>query len=151
VVTRNERVAELLRLGNYTQTAGVTTFLQYAGAEALNNVEASERAVSTMVDEFTLRRDALYAGLSELPGIRFDKPQGAFYMFPNFSEIIPATLEGTERNKFIYELLMEHGIATVYGSCFGKHFGDNVRLSFSATPVPVVEKAVERMSKIFPS
>ena len=33
-------------------------------------------------------------------------------------------------------LLSEHGIACVYGSCFGKHFIDNIRLSFTATPIP---------------
>jgi aspartate aminotransferase len=149
VVTRNEKVAKLLRLGNYTQTAGVTTFLQYAAAEAMNNVEESDKAISMMMDEFALRRDALYDGIKDLPGVRLDKPDGAFYMFPNFSERIPSELEGEERQRWVYNQLMEFGIASVYGSCFGKHFGDNVRLSFSATPVPVIEEAVDRLRKIF--
>lgn len=149
VVTRNEHVARLLRLGNYTQTAGVTTFLQYAGAEALSNAEAGDRAVSAMLAEFQKRRDALYDGLKGLPGIALDKPEGAFYMFPNFSAVIPPGLKGHQRERYVYELLMKNGIATVYGSCFGKHFADNVRLSFSATPVPVVETAVERLRSIF--
>jgi aspartate/methionine/tyrosine aminotransferase len=149
VVTRNEKVAKLLRLGDYTQTAGVTTFLQYAGAEALNNTEQSEKSISTMLAEFTLRRDALYAVLSDLPGVSLACPEGAFYMFPDFSEHIPSDLTGDTRNRYIYEKLMEHGIANVYGSCFGKHFGDNVRLSFSATPVPIIEEAGDRLQKIF--
>jgi aspartate/methionine/tyrosine aminotransferase len=78
-----------------------------------------------------------------------DRPAGAFYMFPNFSDVIPAHLTGEERHQHVYRLLMEHGIATVYGSCFGKHFGDNVRISFSATPVPVIQEAVERFRRIF--
>jgi len=149
VVTRNEKVAKLLRLGNYTQTAGVTTFLQYAAAEAMNNVEESEKAIATMMKEFALRRDALFDGIKDLPGVRLDKPDGAFYMFPNFSERIPSGLEGGERQRWVYNQLMEFGIASVYGSCFGRHFGDNVRLSFSATPVPVIEEAVDRLRKIF--
>ncbi len=149
VVTRNAKVAKLLRLGNYTQTAGVTTFLQYAAAEAMNNVEESRRAIATMVAEFQRRRDALYEGLQDLPRVRMDKPAGAFYMFPDFSEFIPRELTGKERHHYVYELLMEHGIASVYGSCFGKHFGDNVRLSFSATPVPVIHDAVERFRRVF--
>jgi aspartate/methionine/tyrosine aminotransferase len=44
---------------------------------------------------------------------------------------------------------MEEGICTVYGSCFGRHFVDNVRLSFSATPVPVIEEAVGRFREVF--
>jgi len=149
VVTRNAKVAKLLRLGNYTQTAGVTTFLQYAAAEAMNNVEESRRAIATMVAEFQRRRDALYEGMKDLPGVSVDRPAGAFYMFPDFSQFIPRELAGTERNHYVYEILMEHGIASVYGSCFGKHFGDNVRLSFSATPVPVIHDAVERFRRVF--
>jgi len=148
-VTRNAKVAKLLRLGNYTQTAGVTTFLQYAAAEAMSNVDESRRAIATMVAEFQRRRDALYEGLKDLRGVAIDRPAGAFYMFPDFSEFIPRELAGTERNHYIYELLMENGIASVYGSCFGRHFGDNVRLSFSATPVPVIHEAVERFRRVF--
>jgi aspartate aminotransferase len=149
VVTRNAKVAKLLRLGNYTQTAGVTTFLQYAAAEAMNNVDESRRAIAAMVAEFQRRRDALHEGLKDLRGVIVDKPAGAFYVFPDFSEFIPRELSGPERNHYVYELLMENGIASVYGSCFGKHFGDNVRLSFSATPVPVIHEAVERFRRVF--
>ncbi len=148
-VTRNAKVAKLLRLGNYTQTAGVPAFLQYAAAEAMNNVDESRRAIASMVDEFRRRRDALYEGLKELPRVSIDRPAGAFYMFPDFSEFIRREMSGRERDHYVYELLMEHGIASVYGGCFGKHFGDNVRLSFSATPVPVIHDAVERFRRIF--
>jgi aspartate aminotransferase len=148
-VTRNTHVAKLLRLGNYTQTAGVTTFIQYAAAEALNHVEESRRAINTMVEEFQRRRDALYEGIKDLPGVVVDRPAGAFYMFPNFTDVIPRDLRGEERHHYIYELLMEQGVATVYGSCFGKHFGDNIRISFSATPVPLIHEAAERFHRVF--
>lgn len=148
-VTRHEKVARLLRLGNYTQTAGVTTFLQFAGAEALNDVEQGDRAVAAMVAEFQKRRDVLYEGLRSIPGIGFTKPHGAFYMFPDFGALIPAEVRGPERRRYIYEKLMEHGMATVYGSCFGRHFDDNVRLSFSATPVPVIQEGMERFHAVF--
>jgi aspartate aminotransferase len=148
-VTRNAKVAKLLRLGNYTQTAGVPAFLQYAAAEAMNNVDESRRAIAAMVEEFRRRRDALYDGLKDLPRVTIDRPAGAFYMFPDFSEFIPREMSSRERDHYVYELLMEHGIASVYGACFGKHFGDNVRLSFSATPVPVIHDAVERFRRIF--
>jgi aspartate/methionine/tyrosine aminotransferase len=148
-VTRHAHVAKLLRLGNYTQTAGVTTFIQYAAAEALNNLEESRRAVTAMVEEFERRRDALYEGLKDLPGVSVDRPAGAFYVFPNFSDVIPRGLEGEERHHYVYRLLMEQGVATVYGSCFGHHFGDNIRISFSATPVPLIHEAVERFHRVF--
>jgi aspartate aminotransferase len=148
-VTRHPHVAKLLRLGNYTQTAGVTTFIQYAAAEALNNVEESRRAIAVMVEEFQRRRDALYEGIKDLPGVVMDRPAGAFYMFPNFTEVIPRDLTGEERNHHVYRLLMEQGVATVYGSCFGRHFTDNIRISFSATPVPLIHEAAERFHRVF--
>jgi len=148
-VTRHARIAKLLRLGNYTQTAGVTTFLQYAAAEALGNIEESRRAVSAMVEEFQRRRDALYEGIKDLPGVVVDRPAGAFYMFPNFTDVIPRDLAGEERNLWVYRRLMEQGVATVYGSCFGHHFTDNIRISFSATPVPLIHDAAERIRGVF--
>jgi len=148
-VTRHAHIAKLLRLGNYTQTAGVTTFLQYAAAEALNNVEESRRAIAAMVAEFQHRRDALYDGLKDLPGVVVDRPAGAFYMFPNFTDVIPRRLAGEERNHYVYQLLMAQGVATVFGSCFGHHFTDNIRISFSATPVAVIHDACERFHRVF--
>jgi aspartate aminotransferase len=148
-VTRHAKVAKLLRLGNYTQTAGVTTFMQYAAAEALNNLEESRRAIGVMVEEFQRRRDALYEGIKDLPGVVVDRPAGAFYMFPNFTDVIPRDLAGEEHDHYVYRLLMDQGVATVYGSCFGRHFTDNIRISFSATPVPLVHDAVERFHRVF--
>jgi aspartate/methionine/tyrosine aminotransferase len=80
-----------------------------------------------------------------------DRPAGAFYMFPNFSDVIPRELAGEERNHHIYKLLMAEGVATVYGSCFGRHFTDSIRISFSATPVPLIHDAAERFHRVFRS
>jgi aspartate aminotransferase len=148
-VTRNAHVARLLRLGNYTQTAGVTTFLQYAGAEALNNVQAGNEFLASMVEEFTYRRDALYDGLKGVPGVTLARPQGAFYVFPNFSGAIPRNVTGEERKRWVYDKLLAQGICTVYGACFGRHFIDNVRLSFSATPIAAIEEAAGRIHDAF--
>ncbi len=149
LVTRNRKITELVKLGDYTQTAGVVTFLQYAAKAALENQGEEERAVTAMLGEFQKRRDALYEGLRSIEGISAEKPEGAFYLFPNFTALIPANLSGRERQMYIYERLMERGVATVYGSCFGKHFGDNVRFSFSTTPVETLREGVARMQEVF--
>lgn len=149
LVTRDKEIARLMRLGNYTQTAGVTTFLQYAAAEALDNVEEDNKAVGAMIEEFRKRRNALYDGFKEIPGINFDKPDGAFYLFPNFSAHIPESVQGVERNTYIYKKLLEEGVAAVYGSCFGNHFVDNVRFSFSGVTIAQINEGIERMKKIF--
>lgn len=149
VAVRNKRVAEFLKLGNYTQTAGVVTFLQYAGAEALRNKEKSGIEVKKMVEEYKKRRNALYEGLREIDGIKVGKPEGAFYMFPNFSEFIPKKMSKEKRSRYIYNTLMNNGVGVVYGSCFGRGFEDNIRLSFSATSVLEIQEAIKRFKNLF--
>ncbi len=151
LVTRQERIPSILRLADYSQTAGVVPFIQYAGKEALANRAESDRAIGAMVGEFQRRRDALYQGLSTIDGIRVEKPGGAFYMFPNFTELIPADLAGPERELYVVNRLMEHGVAVVHGSCFGIGFEDNIRISFSTTPVSAVEAGVRRIEQAFRS
>ncbi|MHB9039071.1 MAG: pyridoxal phosphate-dependent aminotransferase [Melioribacteraceae bacterium] len=149
LVTRNKEITKILKLGNYTQTAGVTTFLQHAAAEALSNKTESEKAIANMVTEFQKRRDVFYDGLTKIEGMKVTKPAGGFYLFPNFSSFIPANLNTNDRKVYIYNLLFKEGVASVYGSCFGDYFIDNVRFSFSTTPISIIEEGLERMKTIF--
>lgn len=149
IATRNEDITKLMLLGNYTQTAGVTTFIQYAAAEALNNTEESNKAINSMVTEYKLRRDVLFEVLQNIEGLIVYKPFAGFYFFPDFSKITPKNLSGEERKLFAFNKLMSVGIATVYGGCFGKYFIDNVRFSFSATNLKIIEEAGKRMKGLF--
>ncbi len=151
LVSRNKKITELIRLGNYTQTAGLVTFLQYAGAAAFENKLERDKAVNLMRKEFQDRRDLLYEGLKNIPGIEVEKPQGAFYLFPNFSNFVPKNLADEERKLFVFERLMEKGVATVYGSCFGKYFTDNLRFSFSATSKEQIIEGVDRIKETLQS
>ena len=148
LVTRNPEIARLIRLGDYTQTAGVVTFLQHAAAAAYNNVAAEEAAAQAMLAEFTRRRNALCDGLAQIPGVKVTRPEGALYVFPNFSALIPSDVSAQQRPYYVHELLMGAGIAGVYGPAFGGHFSENIRLSFSATPVSVIDNAVGRMKHV---
>ena len=151
LVTRNPQIANLIRLADYTQTAGVVTFLQHAAREALENSAEGEAALTAMVGEYSLRRTALYDGVRSIPGIEVTKPAGGFYLFPNFTKVIPADVPPEQRHLYVYERLMDRGVATVYGACFGKHFSDNIRLSFSTTPLEAIREGVERMREAFTS
>lgn len=148
LVTRNKQIPQLLKLGNYTQTAGVTTFLQYAAAEALNNKEESKKALNAMVTEYEKRRNLFYDGLSSIDGLGVTKPKGGFYFFPDFSNFIPKNISGEERKLYIYKLLLNEGVASVYGSCFGNYFDDFIRFSFSTTPAESIKEGLERIKKI---
>jgi aspartate/methionine/tyrosine aminotransferase len=149
LATRNPAIPRLISLGDYTQTAGVVTFLQYAGKEALENRAEEEKFITWTMAEYARRRDALFSGLRDIPGIQVEKPEGAFYLFPNFTPLIPSHLKGEVRNRYIWQMLMDRGVATVYGSCFGKHFGDNLRFSFSTTPLDKIEEGLARIREAF--
>jgi aspartate/methionine/tyrosine aminotransferase len=78
-----------------------------------------------------------------------DKPHGAFYFFPDFAGLIPPGLAGRERAMYIYNKLMDRGVATVYGACFGKHFDTHIRFSFSMTPAEEIKEGICRMKEVF--
>jgi alanine-synthesizing transaminase len=90
--------------------------------------------------QLRIRRDIIYKGLNEIPGIRCVKPQAAFYCFPKIEEC----RLGTDK-EFVYSMLEETGVLVVPGSGFstilkGKYF----RLVFLAPP----EELHEAMGKI---
>ena len=148
IVTRNKKITNLIKLGDYTQTAGVPTFTQFAGAEAITNSDKEKESVDSFMNEFSVRRDALYKGLKEIDGVKLpNKPEGAFYIFPDFSEFVPKNLSSDESRLYVFHKLMDAGVATVYGSCFGDYFQNNLRFSYSTTDVNQIKTGIERIEK----
>ncbi len=146
LVSRNKHLTNIIKLGDYTQTAGVPTYTQFAGAEALLNAEKEKESVESFMQEFSLRRSALYEGLKSIDGVKLPgKPDGAFYIFPDFSEFVPKNLIKEESNLYVFNKLMDEGVATVYGSCFGKYFKNNLRFSYSTTNVKQIEEGINRI------
>lgn len=146
LVSRNKHLTNIIKLGDYTQTAGVPTYTQFAGAEALLNAEKEKESVESFMQEFSLRRSALYEGLKSIDGVKLPgKPDGAFYIFPDFSEFVPKNLKKEESNLYVFNKLMDEGVATVYGSCFGKYFKNNLRFSYSTTNVKQIEEGINRI------
>ena len=41
-----------------------------------------------MRDEFRVRRDKVYARLNEIPGVKVNLPDGAFYFYPDFASYL---------------------------------------------------------------
>ena len=103
-------------------TSCVPPFIQYAGIAAL---EGPQDHVTAMVDEFRARRDLLVRALNDLPGVSCRTPQGAFYAFPNVSQL-PISAE-----MFAERLLDQAGVAVLAGSAFGSQGADHLRLSYA--------------------
>ncbi len=98
------------------------TFTQKAGQVALTGPQDEVKA---MVAEFRVRRDAMVAGLNEIPGVSCFKPQGAFYVFPNI------TGTGMKSAELAKSLLEEAGVACLSGTSFGAHGEGYLRLSYA--------------------
>ena len=83
-----------------------------------------------------------------LAGIRLPlKPDGAFYIFPDFSEFVPNNLDSEESKLHVFNKLIDGGVATVYGSCFGQYFQNNLRFSYSTTDLTQIEEGLDRIKK----
>jgi len=81
-----------------------------------------------MVRKLKERRDYSYKRLRQIEGLRVNKPDGAFYMFPkiDFSEFT----KWDNDKDFIIDLLKSTGVCGVYGSGFGDYGKDHIRLTF---------------------
>ena len=112
-------------------------FVQKAGVAAL---EGSKEEPQGMVAEFRRRRDMTCDALNEIDGIRCFKPEGAFYLFPNVSDL------GLSAQQFGDRLLYENGVAVLPGISFGAYGEGFVRISF-ATSMENLEKGVEGIRK----
>ena len=131
-----ELVDPLVRL-IVNSTSCVPPFAQLAGVAAL---EGPQDAVTSMVAELRRRRDYLVPALNAIPGVRCIEPGGAFYAFPNVSELpLPA-------DELADRLLDEAGVALLPGSSFGRHGADHLRISY-ASSLSNLEEAIERIHR----
>lgn len=108
-------------------------FTQFAALAALTG---PQEPVAEMVAQFRRRRDAVVAGLSEIPDVTCLLPSGAFYVFPDVSAY------GENLSDFLME---EAGVAVLDGSGFGDAGQGHLRLSY-ANSLENIERAVERIS-----
>jgi aspartate/methionine/tyrosine aminotransferase len=111
------------------------SFTQRAGIAALTGPRDS---VNAMVAEFRRRRDALVAGLNQIPGFRCALPGGAFYAFAN------VTGTGMGSAELADYLLYEGGVAGLNGGCFGRYGDGYIRFSYANS----YEKLMEAVRRI---
>ncbi|MFP4204169.1 MAG: pyridoxal phosphate-dependent aminotransferase [Opitutales bacterium] len=125
--------------GLQSQTSSnATSFAQYGALAALLEPGRAKEAVAGMLEVFDRRRHRLLKGLESIDGILCSRADGAFYLFPNISEL------GLEANEFATRLLEEEQVAVVPGEGFGAP--GYVRVSY-ATSDEVIEKGLERLAR----
>lgn len=113
-----------------------SSFTQRAALAALHG---SQQPVDAMMAEFRTRRDMFIGGLNTIPGVRCAMPGGAFYAFPNVSEVSSSSKEMADF------LLQEGGVACLAGSDFGIYGEGYIRFSY-ANSLANLQRALERIA-----
>jgi aspartate aminotransferase len=114
-------------------TSGANSFAQKATAEALNG-DLSE--TYRMRDSYQKRKQLVRELLAEIPGLKFNDPQGAFYIFPDASVYMQNDKVSGSAALCEY-LLNEALVATVPGVAFGND--KCFRISFAASEEELTE------------
>jgi aspartate aminotransferase len=125
-------------------TSGTSSISQMAALEA---AKADPSVTFEMRDAFKKRRDLVLASLNEIPGLKTNTPDGAFYIFFDISSYFEKSYNTyTIKNSHdISMFLLEEGnIALVSGDAFGD---DNcIRFSYAAAEKTLIE-AVKRIKE----
>ena len=127
--------------GQYT--SGSSSIAQKAAEAAFSG---SQECVETMRQAFERRRDLVVSLLGEIPGLRINHPEGAFYIFPEVSSYFGKT-DGkrtiANSSDMAMYLLEEAHVATVDGAAFCAP--GYIRLSY-ATSDDNIREAVRRIA-----
>lgn len=113
----------------------VPGFFQVAAVEAIKNGDA---VIEEMVGHYARRRNIMWEGLNQIPGISCFRPQGAFYAFANIKSF------GKSSFDFAQELLKNAGVVSVPGSAFGEMGEGYIRFSYANSDENLKE-ALRRM------
>ncbi len=121
-------------------TSNPTSISQYA---ALESITGPQDFIKEMVSKFQERRDYIVAELNSIDGIVCNKPEGAFYVFPDISLLLKKK-NFQNSVDFSKKLLDDQKVAVVPGDAFGN---DNcIRLSY-ATSMDTIKKGVTRLKE----
>lgn len=125
-------------------TSGANSIAQRATIAA---VDADPKVLNEMVSAFKSRRNLVVGLIQEIPGLKINSPEGAFYVFPDVSDYFGKTLKGTKINNaddFAMYLLSEANVATVTGEAFGNP--NCIRFSY-ATSEELLTEAMRRIKE----
>ena len=123
-------------------TSNPTSIAQKAAVEALTG---PQHFINEMRNEFNTRRIYLLNELNNTEEVSCITPQGAFYAFPNISQIYGKYINGksiSSSSGLALYLLEEAKVALVHGAAFGDD--NHIRLSY-ATSIDEIKKGIQRI------
>jgi len=118
-----------------------STITQWAGVTALTDCEQD---IKEMVDTYQSRRNTLIETLDKMDSIRYVRPDGAFYLFIDISQLRDYLGDIDSLSLTVSEaLLTDYNVAVVPGIAFGND--DYIRLSY-ATKLEFIQEGLKRLS-----
>jgi len=123
-------------------TSGASSISQRA---ALAAVSSSPNVILPMKEAFLERRNFMLKELRNIKGIKINEPKGAFYLFPDVSELFGQHFDGKTVNNaddLCLLLLEEAKVALVTGNAFGSP--NCIRISYAAS-MEQLKEAVYRI------
>ncbi|MCG9126586.1 pyridoxal phosphate-dependent aminotransferase [Candidatus Poribacteria bacterium] len=136
-----DAISAMSRIQSHS-TSNPTSIAQKGAVAALNQ---PQDAVEEMRKAFEERRNIICERFDDIEGVSYVRPQGAFYIFPDFSDHYGRTLDGKkiEGSMDITDyLLASAGVGVVPGDGFGAD--KNLRLSF-ATSLTEINRGLDRI------
>lgn len=125
-------------------TSGPSSITQKAAEAAYTG---DQSCIETMRQAFERRRDLVYKLTSEIEGFKIEKPDGAFYVFPDCSYYLGKSFNGRkiENSGDLAMFLLEEGhVACVGGQAFGAP--NCIRFSYATADELLVE-ALKRVTE----
>ena len=125
-------------------TSNPSSLSQYGAVAALRG---PQEPVEAMRLQFEKRRHLMVELLRQVRGVEAHAPDGAFYVFADFSGLLSRKHRGEQvstTQRLAEILLEEFGVATVPGSAFGRE--GYLRLSFAISEGDI-RKAMERVAR----
>ena len=117
-------------------------------AAAIEALTGPQDDLKPMLEAFRQRNELVVERVRRIPGFKLPNiPQGAFYVFPNVSELLGSTFNGKtikDGDQLAAYLLDEAHVSLVGGNDFGAP--EHVRISY-ATSVENLNKAFDRIEK----
>ncbi len=133
----NKEMAKHLTTLMTNANSCTAAFTQIAGVEALLG---DQSVVEAMIAEFKERRDIIVEEMNKLPGVTCHKPEGAFYVFPNFKSY-------GKKSSELQQLFLDGGAAVLAGTAFGPGGEGYMRFSY-ATSKDNIKEGLSRVAKV---
>jgi len=110
-------------------------------------MKADPAILSDMIAAFKSRRELVLNALNQMPGVKTNVPEGAFYVFPDVSALFGKNVDGQvirNANDLSMYLLQEAWVAVVTGDAFGDP--NCIRISYAASE-ETLKEAMRRIAQ----